>query len=461
MKYKVCLIVDNPLRDLEGMTLIAWHSARKNISCYLVPMYCQAFDIIALKPDVVVVNYIRPNNINLLLRYKKENIKIAVLDTEGSPGKNMEEFAKKISQIKYRNILDLYCVWGNDQYDAFKKSKTFKYDILKITGCPRYDFCAEPHNKTLPKVLNGEKFILINTTFPIGNPKFTKSFEFEEKAMIDMGYEKEFSHQYTKDSVKVCHEMIKIISDVCKTFPDTKFIVRPHPFESSEPYNKLKSYSNFEIYQEGSVTPWLNSCAALLHLNCQTAIEAVMVKKEPISIEWLNTPSLISLGPPGTISNTPKNFNALKVLINLIISNKKLPLNKKVIRSRENLIRSRLLSNDGNSSMRVSVALEKLLKIKINKNKYNKNTIYKSSLKQFLRELFGYSLFHKARRIIQGNKSEFRRSEKKFSNNNVSDIIKRLNILQNNNTLIKTGQIERKELYFPKLFSKETIKITK
>ena len=29
MNHKVCLIIDNPLRDLEGMTLIAWHLAKK------------------------------------------------------------------------------------------------------------------------------------------------------------------------------------------------------------------------------------------------------------------------------------------------------------------------------------------------------------------------------------------------------------------------------------------------
>ena len=46
-------------------------------------MYCQAFDVISLKPDLVLVNYLRPNNVNLLLRYKKENIKICILDTEG------------------------------------------------------------------------------------------------------------------------------------------------------------------------------------------------------------------------------------------------------------------------------------------------------------------------------------------------------------------------------------------
>ena len=90
-------------------------------------MYCQAFDVLSIKPDLILVNYIRPNNVNLLMRYKKENIKIAVLDTEGSPGNDMDNFAKLISKIKHRNILDLYCLWGNDQYEAFKKNNVFKY----------------------------------------------------------------------------------------------------------------------------------------------------------------------------------------------------------------------------------------------------------------------------------------------------------------------------------------------
>ena len=39
--------VDNPIRDLEGITLIAWHLAKKYYM-YIVPMYCQAFDVISL-----------------------------------------------------------------------------------------------------------------------------------------------------------------------------------------------------------------------------------------------------------------------------------------------------------------------------------------------------------------------------------------------------------------------------
>ena len=142
MKFKVCLIVDNPLRDLEGITLIAWHLAQQNILCYIVPMYYQAFDVISLKPDLVIINYLRPNNVNLLLRYKKENIKICILDTKGSPGRDLSKFSNFIYKIKERDLVDIYCLWGEDQYKAFKKKNLFYEKKLKITGCPRYDFCV-------------------------------------------------------------------------------------------------------------------------------------------------------------------------------------------------------------------------------------------------------------------------------------------------------------------------------
>ena len=305
MKKKVCLLLDNPLRDLQGITLLAWHLAKQNISCYIVPMYCQAFDVISLNPDLVIVSYLRPNNVNLLLRYKKANIKICVIDTEGSPG-DLSNFANVIYKIKERDLVDLYCLWGVDQYKAFKKLRLFDEKKLKITGCPRYDFCVPPYNQTLPEMFNEKKFILINTTFPVGNPKFTSNYKIEEQAMIDMGYDIDFANKYARDSYDTNKKLINILFKICENFPKYNFILRPHPFESTRPYKKLLKNQNFHIIQSKTAIEWLNCCQALIHLNCQTAIEASMMGKEPISVEWINTSNLRIQGPPGDISHNAK-----------------------------------------------------------------------------------------------------------------------------------------------------------
>ncbi len=462
MKYKVCLIVDNPLRDLEGIILIAWHLAKQNIVCYLVPMYCQAFDIIAIKPNIIVTNYLRPNNIKLLQRYKKENIKICVLDTEGSPGKNIENFSQFIFNIKDRNLVDLYCLWGHDQYKAFKKNNVFNNQILKITGCPRYDFCIQPYKKTLSANFYNEKFILINTTFPVGNPKFTKNYNEEAQAMIDMGYEKEFANQYAKDSFKVNKKIIEVIERVCKEITNINFVLRPHPFESNKPYKKLLNLPNFEICQTRTAIEWLNNCEALIHLNCQTAIEAVMVGKEPISIEWINTPHLKVEGPPGEINHEPKNFDELIILIKKIVKYGKLKPTAKMVKERKKLISSRFFCDDGKSSLRVSKAIFDHIK----SNKYcRKNSLsyffnYLGDYKQFIRETFGFKSFHIIRKFIQGEKSEFRRSEKNFNLNDVSLVVNKLNKISIKKQIIKVSEVKNSELANIKMFSKETIKIS-
>ena len=162
------------------------------------------------------------------------------------------------------------------------------------------------------------------------------------------------------------------------------------------------------------------------------------------------------------MSHTPKNLKELKALIHSIINTKKLLLKKDLIKSREALIRSRLFSNDGNSSLRVSDAINKILKLNTNQIEcnYNKTIKYKKSLKQTLREILGYNLFHKVRKIIQGNKSEFRRKEKSFSNSDVLKIITRLNQTTINKQLITVFPINTKDLSIPRLFSNQTIKVT-
>jgi len=83
MKYKICLIVDNPLRDLDGMVLLSMHLAERGADVYLVPMYTQGYEVPAICPDFVLMNYARTANAELIKAYSRAGIVVGVLDTEG------------------------------------------------------------------------------------------------------------------------------------------------------------------------------------------------------------------------------------------------------------------------------------------------------------------------------------------------------------------------------------------
>ena len=151
-------------------------------------MYEQGFDVPALRPDLVLVNYTRPNNADLIKSYKRAGILVGVLDTEGIGGKNPDQFAEMVKSAGCTDLVDLYCVWGQAQHAAFLRHDTISTSLVHATGCPRYDFCAMPWRNALPKPSFAEGYVLINTNFPMVNPRFSGSSSSEEDAMVHAGF---------------------------------------------------------------------------------------------------------------------------------------------------------------------------------------------------------------------------------------------------------------------------------
>src|SRR5258708_8863608 len=183
----VCLIVDNPLRDLEGLVLLGWQLMAKGVTVTLVPMYEQGFDVPALRPDLVLLNYTRPNNADLIKSYKRAGILVGVLDTEGIGGRNPDQFAEMVKSAGCTDLIDLYCVWGEAQRIAFLRHHTMPARLVHPTGSPRYDFCAPPSLAPLPRPPAAPGYVLINTNFPVVNPRFSRNSSDEEDAMVQAG----------------------------------------------------------------------------------------------------------------------------------------------------------------------------------------------------------------------------------------------------------------------------------
>ncbi|MEI8265168.1 MAG: surface carbohydrate biosynthesis protein [Betaproteobacteria bacterium] len=311
---RVCLIVDNPLRDLDGLVLVAWQLAQRDCEAWLVPMYEQAFDVRAVDADFVLANYARANNRSHLSAYLGEGIKVGILDTEGVGGKNAEEFAALVGSDIGAGFVNLYCTWGLSQGAALAARGVVRPEVLRVTGCPRYDYCAAPWRDALPRPAAREGFVLINTNFPTVNPRFSSGSGDEVRSMIGAGFDLAFAQAYVRDARAAQAGMIALLEAIVDRFPSVGFVLRPHPFESTVPYQALASRPNFEVRQEGTSIEWLNACRLLLHLNCSTAVEAAMLGKVAISPAWLDSPTLNVEGPH-RVSRHAASVDDLAVLL--------------------------------------------------------------------------------------------------------------------------------------------------
>jgi surface carbohydrate biosynthesis protein len=427
-KPHVCLIVDNPLRDLEGLVLLGRQLAAKGATVTLVPMYEQGFDVPALRPDLVLVNYTRRNNADLIKSYKRAGILVGVLDTEGIGGKNPDQFAEMVKSVGCTGLVDLYCVWGRAQHAAFLRHGTVPAALLHATGCPRYDFCAAPWRAALPKPSIEPGYILINTNFPVANPRFSDSSSDEENAMVQAGFSREFARQFIIDAGKAYRSVLETSIRLAKHFKDVQFVLRPHPFENIGSYDALAELPNFHVRQDGTSLEWISGARLLVHQNCSTAIEATMLEVEPLSMEWFNTPSL-RLDAATRVSRGAGSESDLIELVQQGLEGRLPPVDRETEQFRQQIIGDLFTAVDGANSSRVTVAVLDAIAA-ARGAKRGTSMPERPSLRgvaaEAVRRALGYKASSALRRSYSAVENEHRRLGKAFGPGMVNAVLRRI-----------------------------------
>ena len=110
--------------------------------------------------------------------------------------------------------------------------------------------------------------------------------------LIRAGWDGAYIDRFLADLKQVFKNYLVEIGRLAEARPDRSILVRPHPFESEEVYRAaLVRHPNVVVDGTGSVLDMIQNAAAVIHLNCGTAIEAVLLGKLPIQLEYLNTPA--------------------------------------------------------------------------------------------------------------------------------------------------------------------------
>ncbi len=295
---KVGFIVDHPKRDLPSGIMVAHALAKRGVETVLVPLYEQAVDVPLLGLDALVINYTRPANLELVRRYHAMGLPVWVLDTEGGvladDGANSpDRMASYVRDSGYRALLAGYFFWGPVLHRAFVEGSGLASERLHITGCPRFDYAAPRWRDVL--TFDRRSYVLVNANFPLVNSLFSRSPEGEKKALIASGWQPEYVDQIIADSRLILTRYIDTVRTLAIRCPAQSFIVRPHPFENADRYrSEFSEQANITVDGAGSVLNVIHNSVGVIHLNCGTSIEAVLLGKPPLSMEFLNTPHMAS-----------------------------------------------------------------------------------------------------------------------------------------------------------------------
>src|SRR3989344_8262410 len=192
---KIGLVLDNPKRELHGHLLVTEELANAGHEVYIIPMYQQGLDIPLLGLDVVVMNYVRPNNRELIAAYRELGVHVLVLDTEGgvlseeganAPGK----WASSLRENGLMDLVDGYLFWGRNVYQAFLQHSGKNQVQLHLTGNPRFDLCADHWRPFLQ--YHREDYVLVNTNFSAINPLLSYSEQAELETLVTAGWDRAY-----------------------------------------------------------------------------------------------------------------------------------------------------------------------------------------------------------------------------------------------------------------------------
>lgn len=420
-KRKIVLIVDNPPRDLEGMTSLAREFAKNDALCFLVSMYDQSVWMSIIKPTDIIINYYRKNNKKLIEYYRAMGARVYVLDTEGNGGENINTFAKELKKEGVDGKVDGYFLWGREQYECFKENRViFDINKLHLTGAPRLDLYTKKYRDYIsPVKFKIRSYILFNTNFPIINPRYNKNTEDNIADRVRAGDDEVWIRGVAAEAKYIYKKYLEVIEEVATTFKEITIIIRPHPFERREAYDWVgNQHKNVLVIQEGTTVSWIKNALVLVHLNCATAIEAVVMGKPVIAMEWFNQPLSVQ-SIPRIISVNAQNLedliNKIKIIIN---SDSKTDYAEQV----PGIIERRYVL-DGDSSKRI---VAEILKNKL-RNKWRSYRLIKQRPKEILRCILGPNMVSKIKYKF-GLVDQEARNGKTISQNYVCNVIDNINV---------------------------------
>jgi surface carbohydrate biosynthesis protein len=313
-RLSIGYIVDHPKRDLPGAVQFAHALLGRGCNAYIIPLYDQANDVPLLPLDALIVNFARPANFDLVRAYHAMGLPVWVMDTEGGnhtvAGSNTpSRLAQLLRERGFSPLLAGHFFWGQALRNEFALQCGMAENQLVATGCPRFDY-ASARWAGLLQPPHEPGYVLVNSNYSLINPRFSKSLDVERAAMVSAGWQADYVNQLIGDLQRAFTSFAEATVALAASLPNQRFVYRPHPFENHDFYRgRFAQVPNVVVDGEGSVLAAIAHSSCVVHLNCATAVESMMLGKLPISLEYLNTQTLLQHAPlPSQISLHAKSF---------------------------------------------------------------------------------------------------------------------------------------------------------
>jgi surface carbohydrate biosynthesis protein len=274
-------------RELDGTLYLALHLAKKGMPTLLGERMVHEY-LFRLHDGAPVIYFDSDLNPGVGQRVLDSGGRVFNLSSEGLVKK---ESLGLPGYTRFSDTVTGFCAWGEAPAETIRSAlPAEKASLVKATGYPSFDLLSErfhPYYASEEIVrAHGKNFIMVNTNFSLFNLKMSL-----KKYMKMLGRMKEWkvyndskvqSHlmKGVEHEGKMFAEFRALIRALAQAFPDRHVVVRPHPMEGHTLYKgSFRDLDNVFVDSRGPVRRWIESAAVVVHHDCTTGAEALLMNK--------------------------------------------------------------------------------------------------------------------------------------------------------------------------------------
>jgi len=228
--------------------------------------------------------------------------------------------------------VDKLAVWGDNPKEAFMK-KGVPTEKIVITGAPQFDDLAlrniDLKGKELKKIgIKSGKKIIVLATQPVPDME----------------------------------QITEALSKVVKTIPETQLVIKTHPCEYSiKKYLKIAKKQGLDdaILTGKYLHPLLNRCDVLVTSSSTVGMEAMILNKSVITVNFTNIPDLMPYAEEGAAIGVYEKKKLMKAVKSVLYDKK---IRDKLIKKGKEFIYRECYKMDGKASERVADFINNIIK---------------------------------------------------------------------------------------------------
>ena len=263
---KVGLVVDNPRRDLIGLTLLGSELINQGHDVLIIPMNLAFYEIPFHQPDYLLLPGFRKTSLPIYTERFNLGINLGIMETEGAFYLESSHRMQILEDSpKVNDIISHYFVWGQSYKNILLETKTIDKQKIFVTGNPKIDITQK-----LPLQSNIKDSVLFcsNFTMVSGNELNTSMVDsFEAK-----GIKNALSFYSGLENMK--KEFIELANLLDKK--GVNVIFRPHPFEDLDFYKNAFIDSNINIDVASSPIESIDKSFITIQNSSTTGVEAIL-----------------------------------------------------------------------------------------------------------------------------------------------------------------------------------------